>query len=132
MANFLVRKINYILKKQLDVCCVLDLYDVKEASMLYSNIREANNATLNKQTRFLRKFFQKDNKDLTGRYYVSFTTIPGYAYFEGVVDFLEIGPKGEANKMTMIEKPSRLNIYGNQSYCVNDSFLKLFCFCKKI
>lgn len=130
MAKFLVKGINDILKKQQDVCSGLDFYDVTEASVSYSNSDEDNIPKGQKQPGFFEKLFNKDIKDITGRYYILFHTIPGYAYFEGTVDFSEIGPEGETNKMTMIGEPSRLDRYGNQSHCVNDSFLRLFCYCK--
>jgi hypothetical protein len=69
-------------------------------------------------------------QDQTGRYFILFHTNYGNALFEGTVDYAEFGPRGIKDEMTMIEEPFRLDRYGNQSYCVEDSFLKPFCYCK--
>ena len=130
MAKFLVKGINDILKKHQEVCSVLDFYNVTEASVSYSNSDESNIPKGQKKAGFFEKLFFKEKQDMTGRYYILFHTIPGYAYFEGTVDFSEIGPEGKTNEMIMIGEPSRLDRYGNQSHCVQDSFYKLFCYCK--
>ncbi|XP_045157644.2 uncharacterized protein LOC123523936 [Mercenaria mercenaria] len=130
MAKFLVKGINDILSKNEDVCCTLSLHNVTEASVSYSNSDQDN--TPNGQTNpgFFHQLFFRKKQDITGRYYILFHTIPGFAYFEGTVDFSEFGPEGVPNEMTMIGEPSRLDRYGNQSQCVQDSFLRLFCYCK--
>ena len=32
-------------------------------------------------------------------------------------------------KMTVLGNPSRINLYGYQSYCTEDGILKLYCYC---
>ena len=54
---------------------------------------------------------------------------PGDAWFEAMIEIKKLNGKKEA----LIEnfgKFSRISIYGNQSYCIDDSYLKNFCFCK--
>ena len=54
---------------------------------------------------------------------------PGDAWFEAMIEIKKLNGKMEA----LIEnfgKFSRISIYGNQSYCIDDSYLKNFCFCK--
>ncbi|XP_060555203.1 uncharacterized protein LOC132716067 [Ruditapes philippinarum] len=133
LAKFLVNEINNILSKYQSECNILSLHNVTEASVTYSmsdkdtfgRIPNAPKGILNK---LLSNF--KTKQDQTGRYFILFHTNHGNALFEGTVDYAEFGPKGIKNEMTMIEEPFRLDRYGNQSYCVEDSFLKPFCYCK--
>ncbi len=48
---------------------------------------------------------------------------PGEAIFDALVKF-------ENNKFSILDKVVRLSRYGNQSDCVEDSYLKNYCFCK--
>lgn len=58
-------------------------------------------------------------------YRCSIIASPGDVYFEANLVFIE-------NKMLLIDHPSRLSVYGNQSYCIKDSILRNYCYCKKI
>ncbi|XP_026757264.2 uncharacterized protein LOC113516955 isoform X2 [Galleria mellonella] len=49
-------------------------------------------------------------------------TEPGNGIFEGTLRY----GNGE---WTMTGSVSRLNLYGNQSYCVDDNVIKLYCYC---
>ncbi|XP_050439320.1 uncharacterized protein LOC126844894 [Adelges cooleyi] len=55
---------------------------------------------------------------------VQVITTPGEAKFEATVRYTD-------NKYQVIGSISRLNLYGNQSICANDTETKLLCFCKK-
>ena len=57
------------------------------------------------------------------RYQFSILAQPGDAIFEAT---LEINRKG----ISVIGKIIRSSRYGNQSHCVNDAYLKNFCFCR--
>lgn len=128
LARYLVKGINSILTKHQDVCHILTLHNVTEASVTFSNSDKEN---LPKgQPGFFSRFFHRQKQEQSGRYYILFHTLPGYAYFEGTVDFSEYGPEGVKDEMKMIGEPSRLDRYGNQSQCVQDSFIRLFCYCK--
>ena len=50
---------------------------------------------------------------------------PSMAKFEATVRF----PVDESDKLQILGTISRINIYGNQSHCINDYKLKLYCFC---
>ena len=50
---------------------------------------------------------------------------PGNAWFESTFQI-------NANRLQMNKKVLRLNKYGTQSECINDSFLRSYCFCKLI
>ena len=56
---------------------------------------------------------------------IGIETKPSMAKFEATVRFPEDGSK----KLHIFGKISRLNIYGNQSHCIDNNKLKLYCFC---
>lgn len=61
----------------------------------------------------------------SGKHYrCSIIASPGDAYFEANLIFNE-------NKMVLIDHPTRLSIYGNQSNCIDDSTFRNYCYCKK-
>lgn len=57
-------------------------------------------------------------------YQLQVTTLPGLAKFEATV-------REYHNEFSLVGSVSRLNVYGNQSYCVNDPNIKLICYCKR-
>lgn len=57
-----------------------------------------------------------------GDYALQVTTVPGYAKFEAMV-------RKDGDQYKMVGSVSRLNLYGTQSDCVNDSKMKLLCYC---
>lgn len=58
-------------------------------------------------------------------YLVSFNVLPSKAQLEATIRCDE-GPES----FSIIGSISRINKYGNQSYCVSDSNLRKYCFCK--
>ncbi|XP_072394031.1 uncharacterized protein [Diabrotica undecimpunctata] len=69
------------------------------------------------------------NKEITGDYQVldymlSFTTIPGNGSFEATVRYMS-----EFKSYSIVGSISRLNLYGQQSACISDYELKLYCYC---
>ncbi|KAH8403376.1 hypothetical protein KR222_011514 [Zaprionus bogoriensis] len=67
-------------------------------------------------------------KELSSDYAVDITlrlqTKPGLGVFESTV---RMSSYGSALTGTI----SRINLYGSQSYCINDSTLKMFCYCHR-
>lgn len=55
-------------------------------------------------------------------YAVTVVTVPGFASFEATV-------RKNQSHFETTDSVSRLNSYGNQSICVNDAKIKLFCYC---
>ncbi|XP_025191967.1 uncharacterized protein LOC112592180 [Melanaphis sacchari] len=55
-------------------------------------------------------------------YEIQVTTVPGYAKFEATL-------RQHNGNFKMVGSVSRLNVYGNQSICVNDAKIKLLCYC---
>ncbi|XP_054257859.1 uncharacterized protein LOC128982844 [Macrosteles quadrilineatus] len=56
-------------------------------------------------------------------YVVLFETLPGQALFEATVS--------HSGQFKLLGTVSRINAFGAQSKCMNDAFLKKYCFCKK-
>jgi hypothetical protein len=61
-------------------------------------------------------------------YLVVFSTQPGEAVFEATVR--HIVKKKKSVSVELAGSISRLNSYNNQSYCVSDVNIKLYCYCK--
>jgi hypothetical protein len=65
---------------------------------------------------------QKVSTDLQENFIVRFGTNPGGAMFEATVL--------RSNRTFQLEGDiSRINTYGNQTECVDDAMLKLYCYC---
>lgn len=60
-------------------------------------------------------------------YLITIKTTPGNAHFEVTVRY-----KPDDKVFNVIGSVSRLNLYGNQSSCISDFHLKLYCYCKNI
>jgi hypothetical protein len=69
--------------------------------------------------------FQAANDRKQKTYRITIQTVPGKAVFEALVYF---DTSGNTYKVGQI---IRINRYGNQSKCVNDYFLRNYCYCKK-
>ena len=54
-------------------------------------------------------------------------TTPGRAAFEATVRRWTGG--NSVNKNEIMGSVSRINLYGNQSCCIDDYHLKMYCFC---
>jgi hypothetical protein len=62
----------------------------------------------------------------TKTYLIQVYVKPGNAFFESTV-------KSSGNKkFEVIGDISRINKYGNQSHCIQNSFLEKYCFCKDL
>jgi len=65
---------------------------------------------------------QKVSADLQEYFIVMFETIPGGARFEATV-------LRSKRTFQLMGDVSRINTYGNQTECVDDAELKLYCYC---
>ena len=64
----------------------------------------------------------EDDKIEWREYMVVIKTTPGYGMFEGTLRY-------DGHKWSLSGTVSRLNLYGNQSRCIHDYLLKLYCYC---
>lgn len=67
--------------------------------------------------------FETSDVGLTD-YSLTIQTVPGRALFEGNVRY-----NGYFNNLTVVGTVSRINLYGDQSGCVPQYRLRLYCFC---
>ncbi|XP_068151113.1 uncharacterized protein [Drosophila tropicalis] len=104
-ARFLVRLINERLKSH-SQCRTLYLNSILKAFIAAPH----------------RQVLKESENDYAVDILVRLQTKPGLAIFESTVRISEISinPTGTI---------SRINLYGNQSYCINDPILKLYCYC---
>lgn len=106
-ARYLVQNINKMIEG-FPQCQTLYLMAIKEASLLRTNANITTTVAANKFN------------DVT----VRLVTKPGLGEFEGTVRL------DAHNKNTNLTGTiSRTNLYGKQSYCVDDYILKLYCYC---
>jgi hypothetical protein len=101
----LVEHLNSLLKPY-GVCSQLQLAEVKSASVEYP-LERVYNKTLG-----------------LNDYVLVIRTTPGDALFEATIRH-NIG----SNSIKVAGVVSRINAYGNQSSCVTDFHMKLYCFC---
>jgi hypothetical protein len=53
---------------------------------------------------------------------------PGDTWFESNIEIDDL----KKTSFKILGKVIRLSLYGNQSFCINDAYLKNFCFCKPV
>ena len=113
-ALFLVGEINQVLHEVRSLCEILKLKAIKTASRYRAHRDKA-----------------------PYLYKVVFTTLPGSAHFEGAVSVTNRGlPEGVSKlahgtwSFVRDGLISRVNRYDNQSICVSESLLRLYCYCK--
>lgn len=135
LTKFLVANMNKLISESKNDCLTIRLLNITEASVVYS---EKDDGNLHKELDIHHNIFLKFfglNREVdagTGRYTVLFFTDPGDAYFEGTVDYAPYMQGGDADQMTVIGAPVRLNRYGRQSHCVDLTALKPICYCKDL
>ncbi|CAG0895969.1 unnamed protein product [Darwinula stevensoni] len=91
-------------------CAKLRLASVDRASMHVNNLMEYSSP-------------EESSKELT----VAFKTLPGPGHFEATVK-----QQPSKNNIYEVLDINRINLYGSQSYCVQDTRLKLFCYCREL
>ncbi|OWF43798.1 uncharacterized protein LOC110459247 [Mizuhopecten yessoensis] len=119
VVNFSVDKINRLLNDHREVCEVLHLSQIKDAQLVTSNFKRYET----KKTFTIKEFFNTPVED-ENKYTVLIETTPGGALFEVTA---HVETDGE---VILIGDITRTNKYGTQSQCINDKFLRNYCFCK--
>ncbi|RZC39844.1 DUF229 and/or Phosphodiest domain containing protein [Asbolus verrucosus] len=107
-ANFAVKYINQQLKGYAQ-CSNLTLYNIPEARIMTYGEHILNGSSV---------------KDYT----ITFQTLPGKGTFE--VTLRSVSENNSAHRYEVMGPISRLNLYGQQSNCITDFHLKLYCYCK--
>ncbi|KAL3886603.1 hypothetical protein ACJMK2_026587 [Sinanodonta woodiana] len=128
LGKHIVDNINNLLEKFNTSCHELKLTRVADARVIY----RSQETDLSVWDTF-KHFLYPPERDYTGRYTLTVETVPGFGLFEGVVVYEEFRDSADTfvkTSMNVIGKPSRINRYGNQSHCIDDKFLKQYCYCK--
>nr|XP_019550987.2 uncharacterized protein LOC109420969 [Aedes albopictus] len=108
VARYTVNHLNQMLKKY-PQCSTLHLYSIEDASLGISTEEIISKKPINQFS------------DIS----VRFLTRPGEAEFEATVRI------DSFNRSSLTGSVSRTNLYGKQSYCVDDYRMKLYCFCTR-
>ncbi|KAL3853949.1 hypothetical protein ACJMK2_013243 [Sinanodonta woodiana] len=117
LANFIVANINGIIESHNNgkLCELLQLYEVREASIVHSFGTDQSQGPVNLQ--------ETAEANIDGRYTLVIVTLPGQGLFEGLVDYIN-------KNMKLVGKAARLNRYGGQSPCIKDDNIEQYCYCK--
>ena len=123
VAKFLVAQINDVISSSFHLCARLSLVKVSLVVRMKSNekiLRFENsfNDVLNKTVVY------GDRTNAPVIYQVTLTTDPGHAQFEATMIF-----DPDRDELKLAGQISRINAYGGQSNCVENSLLKKFCYC---
>ncbi|CAC5409844.1 unnamed protein product [Mytilus coruscus] len=118
----IVTSINQILSTYVD-CARLTLENVLSASKIlpYDEIlrfRKSKNDVINRKVTF------GDKVNSFVHYQLIVQTSPGNGRFEATIKYDELHDSSK-----IASDISRINLYGNQSNCVNDHSIKKYCFC---
>ncbi|XP_014213477.1 uncharacterized protein LOC106643030 [Copidosoma floridanum] len=111
--DFIIGRINGMLARY-PQCAHLELYSLVDAKALSDGDDEKE-----------RKKTEADKAVPWIDYSITFKTKPGSAIFEGSVRL-----RTDNGILDLVGSISRLNAYGNQSACVDDSLMRLYCYCR--
>lgn len=126
LANRAVNLINSFLQNY-ELCTTLTLDKIKEVLVMFRRKYLQRVSFETYKARMDLAFQRKEVQP--GGYNLVFYTKPGQALFEITIDIV-LTAKHSENLVALLGEPRRLNKYGSQSDCINDTFLKSFCFCK--
>lgn len=122
-----LRKIKSLLYDFDNLCEELSIFQIKEAMRLYESDDIILGSKGNKIVENSQTAIEKRRKVSTEDIQVLFETVPGNALFEATV---RVTLNKTSVQCDVIGDVSRINVYGNQSACIDDFDLKKFCFCK--
>lgn len=109
------------------------LFELNKQLKSFSDCEKLNLSHINyaeKKEPFEKNILDKNKLKMVD-YLVVFITNPGNAIFEATVrQFVQPNRNSTEKDFKLAGSISRLNMYGNQSYCVNDSKIKMYCYCK--
>lgn len=117
-AQEIVNNINTQLQNHKEICASLSLRNISDAQITHANKQMLE---IRKQKRSTKTVV--DRVKAIDRYLITLTTDPGGAMFEGTVQH------DSDNDFYKVLGISRINMYGNQSECIDIHRLKIFCYC---
>lgn len=129
LGQFAVQHLNSLLQKYKKVCRELILKNITEAKVMYIAEGDEDNSHIDRNPSFFKRLLGNTETDDSGRYVLMIYTKPNDALIEIMIDYEKHAADGTEDKMTVIGEPVRVNKYGNQSHCINDSTLRQYCLC---
>jgi hypothetical protein len=127
ISEFIVKSVNGLLSEKFsDKCVELKLDKIISAyeqhlSDKVLQFEQSLNDVLERHV-----IFKKEPvKEVTKHYMLTIKVKPSNALFEATVSL-----NTTTGQTRLIGEISRINYYGNQSTCINDQFMRRYCFCK--
>jgi hypothetical protein len=121
--EFIIDRINKLTEKERHICEFLSVFKIHRAERLY----QSDQVVLGHNRREIdENELRKQRKQAFDDIQITIETVPGNAMFEASVRI----DLSDTKLHKLLGALSRTNKYGTQSVCVNDIYLKLFCFCK--
>ncbi|XP_046363166.2 uncharacterized protein LOC124139838 [Haliotis rufescens] len=125
-AKSILNQINEELFYYGHLCEVLEIQEIKEAVLMSPNKRvlhfeQSLNDVINRTVHY------GNRTEAVLTYQLTFVTSPGGGLFEGTVNLDET-----TGRYTTAGDISRINRYGDQSICIDNFYLKKYCYCKSV
>ena len=106
VANYVVQSMNKLLEEEHTKCANLELLKIKSAKVQHApKTGESTSSSTN--------------------YVVVLQTIPGEGVFEATAQYFS------GSEIKLLGDINRLNAYGNQSSCIENHLLHLYCYCRR-
>ncbi|XP_029638830.1 uncharacterized protein LOC115213966 [Octopus sinensis] len=116
IAKFILDKINSLLQPWRGICSNLKLNSIKSSDKIVPH------ASLREENGFFASLLKHQEPE-EGTYTVVVETVPGLSLFEASVNY-----KSNTD-ISLYGEISRINRYGNQSDCIRNKRMKLYCYC---
>ena len=128
MSEFIVKEANRLLSHQSGKCVELSLGNTLSASEQRLNEKVLRLENCKSDLCLNDVFFSNTSAESkTKHYLLSIEVKPSNALFEATINY-----NTENSEMFLIGDISRLNLYGNQSHCIESAVLRKYCFCRDL
>jgi len=128
IAQFIVKSLNRLIsKKYSEECVELELDKIISAyeqhlSDKVLNFEKSQNDVIGRHV-----IFNNNTKENYKHYLMTIKVKQSYAIFESTVKLNKI-----TDQISLVGEVSRINLYGNQSICIDNQFMRRYCFCKNL
>ena len=119
IALAIVDRLNTNLQDVREQCAVLTLSGIEDAQLINANFQRAED----KEKFSFKKLFFRPPSTAISRFLVVVRTLPSQGIFEATVAYRN------KNDIEFLGDINRINTYGNQSSCIDDTLLRSSCFC---
>ncbi|KAK3096015.1 hypothetical protein FSP39_021950 [Pinctada imbricata] len=119
ISTYLVNRLNYDLRIFKEKCALLTIENVESASIVHADFQRAEE----KEEFSYKKWLFSPQKSTSTRILLVFRTAPSHGLFEATVSYSE-------RNIKVLGDITRINMYGNQSSCIDHKTLRTSCYCK--